>query len=201
MLPTFAPARVRSTTRSLQFPAIAGNNGACSVFWFHAAKDTFAERLVVLSEQRVKEREKIQCVVAVGQDVQGAREEEEACDVLAQGVEASQDHITHQRQRGNQRQNFGCKSSDGGTRIVGDSLLKLERVYSAVALGQYDFLYKGSDICQGHARLRNDAGKLIDIVGADAARCAQVMHPIVANAFRHSRDVSGWTPDDAHARG
>ena len=68
-------------------------------------------------------------------------------------------------------------------------------------LGCTTFLYKGGDICQGHARLRNDADKLIDIVGTDAARCAHVMHPVVANAFRHSRDVSGWTPDDAHARG
>ena len=156
---------------------------------------------MVLSEQRVKEREKIQCVVVVGQDVQGAREEEEACDVLAQGVEASQDHITHQRQRGNQRQRFGRKSFDWGTRVVDDSLLKLERAQFVVDLGQYGFLYTGNDICQGHARLRNDADKLIDMVGADNARCAQVMHPVVANAFRHSRDVSGWTPDDAHARG
>ena len=170
--------------------------------WFHAARAKFAERLVVLSEQRVKEREKLQCVVAVGQDAQGAREEEEACDVLAQGVEASQDHITHQRQRGNQRQNVGRKSSYGGTRIVGDSLLKIELEQFGVALGLYDFLlYKGSDICQGHARLRNDADTLIDIVGADATRCAQVMHPVVANAFRHLRDVLGWTPDNAHARG
>ena len=99
------------------------------MFWFHAAREQFAERLVVLSEQRVKEREKFQCVA--GQDVQGAREEEEACDVLAQGVEASQDYITHQRQRGNQRQNFGRKSSDG--RIVGDSLPKLERAQCAMA--------------------------------------------------------------------
>ena len=108
-------------------------------FWFHAAWETVAERLVVLSEQHVKERERVQCVVDVGQDVQGARAEEEACDVLAQGVEASQDYITHQRQRGNQRQNFGRKSSDGGTRRVGDSLLKLERAQLAVAFGQYDF--------------------------------------------------------------
>ena len=148
---------------------------------------------MVLSEQRVKEREEIRCVVAAAQDVQDVSEEEDTCGVLAQGVEASQDHITHHRQRGNQRQNFGCKSSDGGTRIVGDSLLKLEPAQFAVALGLYDFLYKGSDICQGHARLRNDADNLIDIVGADAARCAQVVHPVVANAFRHLRDVLGWT--------
>ena len=82
-------------------------------FGCHAAREQFAEGLVVLSEHLVKEREEIQCVGVVGQDVQGAREEEEACDVLAQGVEASQDHITHHRQRGNQRQHFGCKSSDG----------------------------------------------------------------------------------------
>ena len=81
--------------------------------WFHAVWEKCAERVVVFLEQRVKERKKIQCGVAVGQDVQGAREEEEACDVLAQGVEASQDHITHQRQRGNQRQHFGRKSFDG----------------------------------------------------------------------------------------
>ena len=68
-------------------------------------------------------------------------------------------------------------------------------------LGCTTFLYKCGDICQGHARLRNDADKLIDMVGADAARCAHVMHPVVANAFRHLRDVLRWTPDDAHARG
>ena len=37
------------------------------------------------SEQRAKERKTIQCGVAVGQDVQDAREEDEACGVLAQG--------------------------------------------------------------------------------------------------------------------
>ena len=119
----------------------------------------------------------------------------------ARAGEASQDHITHQRQRGNQRQNIGRKSSDGGTRIVGDYLLKLERAQCAVAFGLHDFLYKCGDICQGHARLRNDADKLIEMVGADAARCAHFMHPVVANVFRHLRDVLGWTPDDAHARG
>ena len=169
--------------------------------WFHAVWEKCAARFVVFSEHRVKERKKIQCDVAVSQDVQGAREEKDAFDVLAQGVEASQDHITHHRQCGNHRQHFGCKSCDGGTRLVDGSLLKFEVVQFAVALGLYDFLYKGIDTCQGHARLRNDADKLIDIVGADAARCAQVMHPARAYAFRHSRDVSGWTPDDAHDRG
>ena len=97
---------------------------------------------MVLSEHLVKEREEIQCVGVVGQDVQGAREEEEACDVLAQGDESSQYHITHQRQRGNRRQQIGRKSSDGGPRIVGDSLLKLERAQFAVALGLCDFCIK-----------------------------------------------------------
>ena len=131
---------MRSTTRSLQFSAAAGSNGACSVFLVSRSLGTkFAERVVVFSEQRVKEPKNMQCGVSVGQDVQGAREEEEACDVLAQGVEASQDHITHQRQRGNQGQHFGRKCSDGGTRIVDDSLLKLERAQLAVDLGQYVF--------------------------------------------------------------
>ena len=81
--------------------------------WFHAARANIAERLAVLSGQRVKGREELQCVVDVAQDAQGVREEEESCDVLAQGVEAFQGHIIHQRQRGNQRQQFGRKSSDG----------------------------------------------------------------------------------------
>ena len=108
-------------------------------FCVHAAWEQVAECVVVFSEQRVKERKKFQFGVAVGQDVQGAREEEEACDVLAQGVEASQDHITHQRQRGHQRQNIGRRSFDGGTRIVCDVLLKRARAQFAVALGQYYF--------------------------------------------------------------
>ena len=91
---------------------------------------------------------------------------------LAQGVEASQDHITQQRQRGRQRQHFGRNSFDGGTRIVGDPLLKLARVQFAVALGLCNFLCKGSDMCQGHARVRNGEDKLIVIVGTGAARCA-----------------------------
>ena len=88
------------------------------MFLVSRSRGQFAELLVVLSEQRVKERENMQCVVAVGLDVQGAREDEEACDVLAQGVEASQDHSTHQRQRGGQRQNFGRKSSDGALGLL-----------------------------------------------------------------------------------
>ena len=169
-------------------------------FWFHVARVKFAEQFVVLSEQRFQEREEIRCVVVVAQDVQDVSEEEDTCGVLAQGVEASQDHITHQRQRGNQRQHFGRKSSDGGPRRVHDSLLKFERSQLSHALGQRDCFRKGSDVFQGHALLHNDADKLIDIVGTDAARCAQVMHPIVADAFRHSRDVLGWTLDKAHAR-
>ena len=69
---------------------------------------------MVLSEQRVKGREGIQCVVAVAQDAQGVRQEEETCNVLAQGVEASQDHITHQRQRGDQRNKSDAQALMGG---------------------------------------------------------------------------------------
>ena len=72
-------------------------------------------------------------------------------------------------------------------------IVALTRIISAV-------FRKGGDVCHGHALLRNDEDKLIDMVGTDAARCAHVMHPIVADAFRHSRDVLGWTPDKAHAR-
>lgn len=168
--------------------------------WLHAAKVKFAAQLVVLSEQCVQGREGIRCVVAVAQDVQDVSDEEDACGVLAQGFEASKYQITHKRQRGNHRQHFGRKSSDVGPRIVEDSLLQSQRVQVWHALGQRGCFHRCRDVCQCHALLHNDADTLLDMVGTDAARCAQVMHPIVADAFGHSRDLLGWTPDKAHAR-
>ena len=165
-------------------------------FWFHAARVKFAERLVVLSEQRVTERDEIQFVGGVAQDVQGVREEEETCDVLAQGSKPPKNTPHINASAGTNDNTSDATYLMGALGLSAVLCSNLNEPNLMLLLGCTTVLYKGGDICQGHARLRNDADTLIDMVGGDAARCAQVMHPVVANAFKHSRGVSGWTPDE-----
>ena len=154
-----------------------------------------------MSELCVKELEKIQCVVVVGQEIQGAREEEEACDVLAQGAKTPRTTSHINASAGTSDNTSDAKALMGAFGLSVIICSKLNEPNWRLLLGNAIFCIKCKHICQGHARLRNDADKLIDMVGVDSARCAQIMHPVVADAFRHSRDVSGWASDDAHARG